>query len=48
MTYKHKPLKVNIVNQKPKSYFRRGMLGFGKKTKKAYITLKKGDTISIM
>lgn len=47
-TYKHKPLKVNTVSQKPKSYFRRGVLGFGKRTKKAYIILPKGTTIEIM
>jgi len=46
--YKQKPLKVNTVSQKPKSYFRRGVLGFGKRTKKAYIILPKGTTINIM
>lgn len=46
--YKHKPLRVNIVNEKAKSYFRRGVLGFGKRGKKAYITLPKGATIEIM
>lgn len=47
-TYKQKPIKVNIVNVKPKSFFRRGVLGFAKKSKKAYVFLKKGTTIDIM
>jgi large subunit ribosomal protein L23 len=46
--YKQKPLKVNTVNQKAKVYFRRGMLGFGKASKKAYVILPKGTTIEIM
>ncbi len=46
--YKHKPVKVNIVNSVRKSHFRRGVLGFGPRTKKAYVTLKKGTTIEIM
>lgn len=46
--YKQKPIKVNVVNVKPKSFFRRGVLGFAKKSKKAYVFLKKGTTIEIM
>lgn len=48
LTYKQTPLKINIVNQKPKSYFRRGVLGFAKRSKKAYVILPKGTTIEIM
>jgi large subunit ribosomal protein L23 len=46
--YKHKPLKVNVVNVRRKSFFRRGKLGFGTMTKKAYVFLPKGVTIEIM
>lgn len=46
--YKHKPLKVNTVTLKPKSHFRKGVLSFGPKIKKAYIYLPKGKTIEIM
>lgn len=46
--YKAKPIKVNTVSEKRKSFFRRGVLGFGKKSKKAYIILPKGTTIEIM
>lgn len=48
LTYKQKPFKVNTVNRNPKSFFRRGVLGFGKRTKKAYVSLPKGTTIEIM
>ncbi len=46
--YGKTPLKVNTVNLKPKSYFRRGVLSFGKRGKKAYVVLPKGVTIDIM
>ncbi len=46
--YKHKPVKVNIVNVKPKTFFRRGKLGIARKSKKAYIILPKGTTIELM
>ncbi len=46
--YKHKPLKVNTVMQKPKSSFKKGVLSFGPRGKKAYVTLPKGKTIDIM
>ncbi len=46
--YKHKPVKVNIVNVKPKTFWRRNTLGTAKRTKKAYILLPKGTTIEIM
>lgn len=46
--YKHKPVKVHTVTEKPKSYFRKGLLSFGKRGKKAYIYLPKGKTIEIM
>lgn len=46
--YKHKPTKVNLVTIKPKSHFRKGILSFGPKIKKAYITLPKGKTIEVM
>jgi large subunit ribosomal protein L23 len=46
--YKEKPIKVNTVNVMPKSFFRRGRLGFGVKSKKAYVFLKKGTSINIV
>lgn len=46
--YKHKPVKVNTVNVKPKSHFRKGILSFGPKIKKAYVYLPKGKTIEVM
>jgi ribosomal protein L23 len=46
--YKHKPLKVNTVTLKPKSHFRKGILSFGPKIKKAYVYLPKGKTIEVM
>ena len=46
--YKHKPVKVNILNKKRKSFWKKGVLGFGKSGKKAYITLPKGKTIEVI
>lgn len=46
--YKHKPVKVNTVTQKPKSYFRKNVLSFGPRGKKAYVYLPKGKTIEVM
>lgn len=46
--YKHKPVRVHTVTQKPKSHFRKGILSFGPKGKKAYVYLPKGKTIEIM
>lgn len=46
--YKQKPIKVNIVNQRAKTFFRRGVLGIGSRGKKAYITLAKGVKIDII
>lgn len=46
--YKKTPVKVNTVNVPRKSYFRRGRLGFGPNTKKAYVFLPKGTTIDIV
>ncbi len=46
--YKHKPLKINTVMQKPKSSFKKGILSFGPRGKKAYVYLPKGKTIDIM
>jgi large subunit ribosomal protein L23 len=48
MMYKATPIKVNTVNVKAKTFFRRGKLGIGKKGKKAYVVLPKGTTIDIM
>lgn len=45
--YKETPIKVNTVNVLRKSHFRRGRLGFGNSSKKAYVYLKKGTTINI-
>ncbi len=46
--YKHKPVSVRTVTQKPKSKFQKGILSFGPKGKKAYIKLPKGKTIEVM
>lgn len=46
--YKYKPTKVNLVTLKPKSHFRKGILSFGPKIKKAYVYLPKGKTIEVM
>lgn len=46
--YKHKPTKVNLVTLKPKAHFRKGILSYGPKIKKAYIYLPKGKTIEVM
>lgn len=46
--YKQTPIKVNVVNQKPKTFFRKGKLGVARRAKKAYIALPKGTTIDIM
>jgi large subunit ribosomal protein L23 len=41
------PVKVNIVNAKPKRVVSRGKVGQTASIKKAYVFLKKGDTIDI-
>lgn len=46
--YKHKPVKVHTVTLKPKSHFRKGILSFGPKIKKAYVYLPKGKNIEVM
>lgn len=46
--YKQKPVKVNLVNEQRKSFYRKGVLGFSTKQKKAYIFVKKGVTIEVM
>lgn len=46
--YKVTPLAVNIVNQKPRSEMRRGRMAHKRGTKKAMVTLKKGDTIELV
>ena len=48
LQYKVTPLSVNIVNQKPRSEMRRGRMAHKKGTKKAMVTLKKGDTIELV
>lgn len=45
--FKQKPVAVRTINAKPKTFFRKGRLGFGKKTKKAYITIAKGASIDL-
>ena len=45
--YKVTPIKVNIVNSKPKRVATRGKVGKTNGSKKAYVFLKKGDTIDI-
>ena len=47
MLYKVKPLKVRIVNSKPKVVFVRGKWGTRGGGKKAYVYLNKGETIDI-
>jgi len=47
-SYKATPIKVNTVNVKPKTFFKRGKLGIARKSKKAYVVLAKGTTIDIM
>ncbi len=50
--YKYVPVKVHTLTKKPKARFRRtakgNTLGFGKRTKKAYVYLAKGTTIDVM
>jgi large subunit ribosomal protein L23 len=46
-TYKVKVLNVNIVNSPRKKVFSRGRHGVRLGSKKAYITLKKGDSIAL-
>lgn len=46
--YKHKPIRVHTVTNKPKSKFQKGILSFGPKGKKAYVKLPKGKTIEVM
>lgn len=45
--YNVAPIAVNVVVSKPKSKNFRGTKGTQKGFKKAYVTLKKGDTIEI-
>ena len=45
--YKVTPIKVNVVNTKPTRVFTRGKVGKTNSVKKAYVFLKKGDTIDI-
>jgi large subunit ribosomal protein L23 len=41
------PISVNVVNQKPRKEVKRGRKAHKKGTKKAMVTLKKGDTIEL-
>ena len=41
------PVSVNVVNQKPRKEMKRGRKVHKKGTKKAMVTLKKGDTIEL-
>lgn len=45
--YKVTPMKVNIVNVKPTRVTARGKVGQTTSMKKAYVFLKKGDTIDL-
>ncbi len=45
--YKVTPIKVNIVNGKGKKIVSKGKIGRTNAVKKAYVFLKKGDTIDI-
>ena len=46
-TYKVKPVDVNTLRVKQRVVFRRGNIGTLKGTKKADVTLKKGDTLPL-
>jgi len=46
--YNKKPVKVNTVNVLPKTYNRRGTVGRGTYSKKAYVFLPKGVTIDVI
>jgi large subunit ribosomal protein L23 len=46
-TYKVKPMKVNMVNVKATRIFSKGKMGKTSSMKKAYVYLKKGDTINV-
>jgi len=46
--YNKKPVKVNTVNMLPKTYARRGTIGRGTYSKKAYVFLPKGVTIDVI
>ncbi|MFT6361527.1 MAG: large subunit ribosomal protein L23 [Candidatus Paceibacteria bacterium] len=45
--YKVTPISVNVINQKPRKAIKRGRKVHQKGTKKAMVTLKKGDTIEL-
>jgi len=45
--YKVTPIKVNIVNSKGKRIVSKGKVGKTAGVKKAYVFLKKGDTINL-
>jgi len=46
-TYKVTPIAVNIVVAKPRKVIFRGRIGAQSGFKKAYVSLKKGDTIEL-
>jgi len=48
VAYKQKPIRVNTVNVTRKTYFKKGQLGYGANTKKAYIFLPKGTSVELM
>jgi len=41
------PISINVINQKPRKVIKRGRKAHQKGTKKAMVTLKKGDTIEL-
>ena len=45
--YSVTPISVNVVNQKSRKEMKRGRKAHKKGTKKAMVTLKKGDTIEL-
>lgn len=45
--YKVKPVSVNTLRVKPKAVFMKGHMGTLKGTKKAVVTLKKGDSLPL-
>ena len=45
--YKVTPVAVNVVHQQPRKTMKRGRKTHVKATKKAMVTLKKGDTIEL-
>ncbi len=46
--FKVTPVKINIINTKPKKIIRRGKIGISSGIKKAMVYLKKGDKVEFI